>query len=126
MFQFLADRHWLTYLVWTLLCAAAFVVGRGGEDPTQRPGLHHRTAEEAALQALVERNPEEYSDYIVINSARSETPFAGEQKPWVILLNRKSGGSLESAVVVEMSRDGSTIHAFRRPVGAANLGEPLP
>ena len=110
-----AKKLSLIVLAWTLLCGAMFLAVRQLDQPVPTAGFGHAEAESLALEILRERDARTYGDYIVINSASSETASPTGEKRWVVLCNRPSGGTTETAVIVELSRDGSELLGFRRP-----------
>lgn len=91
--------------------------------PVPAEGFGHREAAELALEALSVRGGPGLGEYIVINTARSSTGSSKGSR-WVVLCNRPSGDEA-SAVIVELSIDGSSILGFRRP-GESELRDELP
>lgn len=112
-------------VAWTLVCGAMFLLFQKLNRPDPSAGFGHREAEALALEALIREDPERYGDYIVINSASSDVASPNDHRRWVVLCNRADGATPDSAMIVELTRDGGDVLGFRRP-GEHHLEPHLP
>ena len=94
---------------------AIFLIARELDTPVRSAGFGHREAGAVALAVLIGRDSETYGDYIVINSARSDVGAPDGRDRWIVLCNRPRGGTRESAIIVEIDRNGLDVLGFRRP-----------
>jgi hypothetical protein len=110
-------RLWLVYPAWILVCAVLFLVLRELPDPSrQTDRLDRDSAAKRAVMHLMNSDRERFGGYEAVHTAFSPAGELGPEARWVVLCDRKQGGALRDAIVVEMRAADGKLIRIRPPV----------
>lgn len=111
------------FVVWTALCASAFVALGHAEDTSRPEGrMSPYRAEIVALDYLEALDPTAYARFETVDSAIYRDRRSN-RRVWLVLCDDAQPSQLARAVVVEVDAESGRVVRMRRPGGEAVAAE---